>query len=410
MKFKFENLGLLHNAEIELSDLTIICGENNTGKTYATYAVYGFLRNWRQMLWNVMASEVAAMKKSSDKYQINLEEFFSGKINDYFLKMSDAFKEHLHDVFASKEDAFSNTKISISVDKELDVFKKAYQRRVQGGGSVLATITKEENSPILEILSVDDETEIGTFGLVEFVLDAIAEIVFRPYFPAPHISSAERTGAAIFRRELDMARTRMLKALNEMDSKEIRSRPWKLLQKIETDYAWPVEDNVEFVRQLEDIDKQESELAKKYPEILSAFDEIIGGSYKVVKNTGLVFQAKGTKGKKYTMNEASSCARALLDVGFYLRCKAKPGDLFIIDEPELNLHPKNQRAFARMIAQLVNSGIKVFMTTHSDYLVKELNTLIMLNKQTEHTKKIQEKYKYSDRELLNPDKIGRAHV
>ena len=71
----------------------------------------------------------------------------------------------------------------------------------------------------------------------------------------------------------------------------------------------------------------------------------------------------------------------------------------------MNLHPKNQRAFARMIAQLVNSGIKVFMTTHSDYLVKELNTLIMLNKQTEHTKKIQEKYKYSDRELLNPDNI-----
>src|SRR5690606_37100760 len=108
----------------------------------------------------------------------------------------------------------------------------------------------------------------------------------------------------------------------------------------------------------------------------------------------------------FTMSEASSCVRALLDVGFYLRCKAKAGDLFIIDEPELNLHPKNQRAFARLVARMVNAGVKIFITTHSDYLVKEFNTLIMLNKKSDHTKTIQKKYSYSDNELINPAKIG----
>ena len=47
MHFHFEKLGLLDQIDLELADLTLICGENNTGKTYATYAVYGFLRNWR---------------------------------------------------------------------------------------------------------------------------------------------------------------------------------------------------------------------------------------------------------------------------------------------------------------------------------------------------------------------------
>lgn len=404
MKFKFEKLGLLDSAELELSELTIICGENNMGKTYATYAIYGFLRSWKMLLRNVIISEISSMEHSKEKYQINLEDVFAGRINEYLNKLGLEFQTVLHEAFASKEDSFTDTKISISIEKELDVFKRPYQRRVQGGNSILATITKEANSPILELLSADID-RLGTFGLIEFVIDAIAEIVFSPYFPNPHISSAERTGAAIFRRELDMARTRMLKAINEMDSKEIRNRPWKLLQSIDTDYAWPVEDNVDFVRQLEDIDKQTSELMKEHPEILTAFDEIIGGSYKVIKNQGLVFQAKGGKNRRYTMNEASSCARALLDVGFYLRCRAKAGDLFIIDEPELNLHPKNQRAFARLIAQLVNAGVKVFMTTHSDYLVKELNALIMLNQQTEHTKKVQAQYGYSDSELLNPNNI-----
>lgn len=35
MKIKVKNLGILKQAEFELGDLTIICGDNNTGKTYA---------------------------------------------------------------------------------------------------------------------------------------------------------------------------------------------------------------------------------------------------------------------------------------------------------------------------------------------------------------------------------------
>ncbi|HGO5856367.1 TPA: AAA family ATPase [Mannheimia haemolytica] len=406
MKFHFEKLGLLDEATLELSNLTVICGENNTGKTYATYAIYGFLRSWRQLLHSVIVkeNEIISLELSGDEYRIDLEKIFKGKINYYLSKLGNEFTGILSEVFAAKEDTFLDTKIEISIDNEIEISKKAFHRRIQGGGSTLATISKEEGSTVLEILSGDGRNKLGSFGMIEFVIDAIAEIVFNPYFPNPHISSAERTGAAIFRRELDMARTRMLKALNEMDSKEIRNRPWKLLQKIDTDYAWPVEDNVEFVRQLEDIDKQTSELTKTNPEILLTFDTIIGGSYKVIRNQGLVFQTKGTK--RFTMNEASSCARALLDVGFYLRCKAKPGDLFIIDEPELNLHPKNQRAFARLISKLINAGIKVFMTTHSDYLIKELNTLIMLNQKTSHTKKIQEQYGYMDDELLIPECIN----
>ncbi|MFM6192835.1 AAA family ATPase, partial [Planktothrix sp.] len=41
MRFKLENLGCLKDVDIELGDLTIICGKNNTGKTYINYAIYG---------------------------------------------------------------------------------------------------------------------------------------------------------------------------------------------------------------------------------------------------------------------------------------------------------------------------------------------------------------------------------
>ena len=41
MKISFENFGVINKGEIEQKPLTILCGENNTGKTYAMYAMYG---------------------------------------------------------------------------------------------------------------------------------------------------------------------------------------------------------------------------------------------------------------------------------------------------------------------------------------------------------------------------------
>lgn len=54
---------------------------------------------------------------------------------------------------------------------------------------------------------------------------------------------------------------------------------------------------------------------------------------------------------------------------------------------------------------MVNAGVKVFLTTHSDYLIKEFNTLIMLAQKTSHTKSVQSSRKYDDNELLNPKRI-----
>jgi len=408
MKFKFENLGLLDEATLELADLTLICGENNTGKTYATYAVYGFLRSWRRLLQIVLAQEIEAIAKAQGTYKLDLHAMFHGKVNDYLAKLSEKYISLLPRTFAANKSFFDGVRVQVSVDDTLDFSATLFHRTIKDGpaGKVLATLSKEPGSNLLELLIADDSLLRSPFsGLSQFFVDAIAEIVFSPYLPDAHMSSAERTGAAIFRRELDIARTRMLEKLSNMNSTEIKQNPFMLLEQVDAGYAWPVEDNVEFIRQLEDIDKQTGQLASEAPMLLQAFDAIIGGSYKVIKDQGLVYQPKGSGKHRFSMNESSSCIRALLDIGFYLRCKAKPRDVFIIDEPELSLHPRNQRAFARLVARMVNAGVRVFITTHSDYLIKEFNTLIMLAQSTAHTKKMQQTHGYADEELLNPQRV-----
>ena len=149
--------------------------------------------------------------------------------------------------------------------------------------------------------------------------------------------------------------------------------------------------------------KEDSFLVKKHQHILDEFSDIIGGVYRAEPNDTIYFVTKSRL--RLTMGESSSAVRSLLDIGFYLRHVAKKGDLLIVDEPELNLHPKNQRRIARLFARLVNLGVRVFATTHSDYIVKELNLLIMLNQDKPHLKRIAEKERYQPDEFLDFTKV-----
>ena len=147
--------------------------------------------------------------------------------------------------------------------------------------------------------------------------------------------------------------------------------PLILLSKSYQRYPSPIKVNVDFIRDLQDVAKGQSFIAKEHPEVLEDFTDIIGGEYTITQDDQLYYVPKGT-GLKLTMVESSSAVRSLLDLGFYLHHVVEKGALLMVDEPELNLHPENQRRIARLFARLVNLGVKVFITTHSDYIVKEL--------------------------------------
>ena len=169
----------------------------------------------------------------------------------------------------------------------------------------------------------------------EVVSGGIIELLFSKFLPRPFIASAERTGAGNFRKELNFARNRLLKEMIQSDK---NIDPMELLFKSYQDYPLPVEVNVDFIRQLEDVVKKDSFLTENHPQVLNDFADIIGGEYIAGSNDTIYFKPT-RKQLKLTMDESSSAVRSLLDIGFYLRHVAEPGDLLMVDEPELNLHP-----------------------------------------------------------------------
>jgi len=72
----------------------------------------------------------------------------------------------------------------------------------------------------------------------------------------------------------------------------------------------------------------------------------------------------------------SSMVKELSPLVLYLRYLARPGELLIIDEPEMNLHPAAQVKIIEFLAMLVNAGLHVLITTHSTYVIDHLVNLI----------------------------------
>ncbi|VVH59679.1 hypothetical protein BSPCLSOX_216 [uncultured Gammaproteobacteria bacterium] len=401
MKIKLKNLGAIKQAEFEIGDLTIICGKNNTGKTYTTYALFGFLDLKNEFLRITVPDASVEDLLHDGSTSIDLMHYAT-QIDDILQTACQEYSKQLAITFASEKSLFQTSKFSIEIAKNPPL-EKEFKQTIGSGEGEMFSLTKEENSNNLLISLLSKEKITFPHHIIkDIIANFIIEILFDNLLPNVFIASAERTGAAIFKDELDFARTRLLKEMHK--NKDID--PLELLFKNYHDYALPVEKNVEFQRKLSSISKKDSFITKEHPEILKKFNRILGGKYQLDKDDNLNFHPEKSR-VKLEIGESSSAVRSLLDLGFYMKHIAKPNDLLIIDEPELNLHPENQRLITQVLANLVNIGIKVFITTHSDYIIKEFSTLIMLNADSEndYLKTIASQEGYCSDDLLKAQQV-----
>ena len=404
MKIIVENLGVLKKAEFELGDLTLICGHNNTGKTYATYALFGFLSYGQRLMKAEVSYPEIRELVNCGATRIDITRH-AERAKSILSQSCRRYTQLLPRIFASNSKYFEEARFKTELELDLEaILPPAFERKIRSRKSELLSFRKPKGSSSL-VVSLSAETEdigLPTEIIKDEISDVINEIIFGQYFPSPFIVSAERTGVAIFSKELDFARNRLLEKMARPDKKDID--PMKLLSKVYKDYALPVKANVDFTRKGADIRKEDSFIVKEHAQVLNEFSDIIGGEYILGSDNSIYFKPS-RKRLRLTMAESSSAVRSMLNIGSYLHHIAKPGDLLMVDEPELSLHPENQRRVARLFARLINLGIRVFVTTHSDYIIKELNTLIMLNQDKPYLKQIAKREGYRNEEFVDAERV-----
>ncbi|MDR0338279.1 MAG: ATP-binding protein [Planctomycetaceae bacterium] len=391
MKITIKNLGILESAEYELGDLTVVCGKNNTGKTYAAYALYGFLDYWRNS-YEFQVDPVLFEEFQNNGEVLITPEHIRDRLQKNLVQAYQKYcQEQLPTILGYPPDStkqFKNCKFCVTIDNiplirlfDHDIIKCRNFSYDNFQDNVKFDVEKNG----LRIYRLQQQTS------QKYLFNVIIKLLIsKEIIPCASFASADRIGAAMFSDEIRYLRDELYQ------KKEIsfdKKRP--------IDYPLPVLENLNTIRDSLLSPPQLTE------DIQDVFRELLGGNFEIT-NGKLYFIPLCSDNLSLTVAESSSSVHSLLSLWLQLCNKIKilkSPNMFMIDEPEMNLHPINQRLLAKIFVRLVNLGYKIYITTHSDYIVKELNTLILLHRRNKNNDDVMKQYGYSEKEFLDPNRV-----
>ncbi len=108
------------------------------------------------------------------------------------------------------------------------------------------------------------------------------------------------------------------------------------------------------------------------------------------------------RGRNLPLMNASSMISELAPVVLYLRHAVEHGEVLVVEEPEAHLHPAMQAEFMRQLIGCVRAGIRIIVTTHSEWLIEELANAVKRSEIPEKQRKILP----NGNAALPPDKVG----
>ena len=429
MKFTFENLGPVKKAELELGDLTIISGLNNTGKTNIVYALYGFLNGFDRQFSGSWGNSF--VENHFTKIGAGPVEEATRRLRDdgqFMWDMSKEQRERERDrLVVEMAKDYSENGISRTFNASPEYFRGASLRVRYGNESFLRTSSyrahlDQRGRSIYwnhdggrVIVSLVDDTPEGLGPLspgylkrvfVRTYLGFLLGGVFM-YVQNPYIFSSSRHTIPLFISELDYVRSQVVRSMKFKEHESNDSPPFDLepLQNI-GNYPLPVHDNIDFFRRIPRLAEiYRDEISENYA---GPIEVMLGGRYKVVDDS-VRFRSSSDNGTGFDipLHLASSSTWELSGLHFFLKYVHDVDDdrLIIIDEPESHLDTTNQIRLARLLAELVNSGNQILITTHSDYIAKEVNNLIMLSSSFAKKDETMERLGYREADVLSPGQV-----
>lgn len=422
MKLTINNFGPIRgkqNYHIDLSkDFTLVTGGNGLGKTYLGYILYGLIKRINDPLFiqnpgNIFGNlETIKLTKdnpiSFDLSFDNVKEFLDTLVNTYKESVNIYMgidKRSANMLFKDLSIEFSNL-----ADKYDYFLKNKVERTVKFGGFGSITILKEANSSLLEVSISDDKitTEypikilLSTFFLVFISEHILVNSYIRRVFYIP----VERNSLYTFSKELSLKRSEMIDKMQSLLlEKDKEQEVPNYLRKNASRYPEAIEDALRQAQDLTQLTKNDAE--QDFVDLAIEIEtEILHGEI-VVNNEGEVeFAPNKSLTKRVPVHLSASFIKTISSIIFFLKHIATKGDMVMIDEPEMNLHPNLQILFARILARISNAGVKVWMSTHSDYIISELNNLCLVGVLNEKGKQEEiAKWGYKPSDYLDKTKM-----
>ena len=407
-----QNFGPIEKAEIDLRPLTVFVGESNTGKTYLaalTYALHKHFDGFSQLPWADYAIyHFGFVRRSRDRHLKNQQEESEQEMLEMLEKLNTPkrpFKfadlpQQLHSEleaelenqadftnelercfdlestsklirFTGSQDNVMNVSLSVC---EGDQTCWDFKARVSGSDN--PTITGHIN-PAMILLAPNDamrKTEFHEISDVERLFQTLGTRRWRKRYS--YYLPAARSGIM---ESLDVIAAALIKRATRIGLDRIEA----------STFSGMIAD---FLGQIV-LYKERNGSSKKINRVAEQLEaELLEGKVEVKRPTPeaypeFVYRPEQSE-EALRMSHSSAMVSELAPLVLFLRGVVKLGDLLIIEEPESHLHPGAQTKIAQILARLVRTGVRVLITTHSNYLLQQIGNLIRegeLRKQGEST-------------------------
>ena len=394
-----ENFGPIKKGTVSLKPLTIFIGPSNSGKSYMSTLIYsilnsenlrGFFRpGYSPHLRKSIKKELSAIMRNNksdiieippdalkNMYSLIIKEMFDNNLKQnlersFFTSIENLTRKNtphtkikistfadvivdLNGNLEIKKITLPDTKYIFKISNYIKTFEVTKDK-----SSITITIGKKYKQTFLKHDTINSMIKIMCLDLWE---NSVLQLI--PfYFPA--------------------SRSGILKTYPETAASVIEDLSYSILRNIKK----PVIDGIitDFIAPLIALQHKKTPFFKLAEEMES---DVFRGKIDTRVDKQSIPQLFYTfDGNTISLDNASSAVSELAPLLIYLKYIVQEGGLLIIEEPESHLHPHAQALLAKHIIKMVQSGLKVLVTTHSTFLLAEFGKYVLADRLDEKRRK-----------------------
>ena len=426
MKLRVENFGPIREADVDLRPLTVFVGPSNTGKSYLAILLYSVAKMLEEDDERAYFTLRGAIRRLLAKKQENS------------LSLPPAVEdEELARIVEQAFPMYGETVSKLWQAEAERCFGEEWEKILKKNGAANCSVTIESGdgdvalnltrsgedklpavAPLLEkskkiLRSIGDEHDARE--VVYYWSRAIAPLIAREFNFLPrqprqdrrwrrmsgngvHYLPAVRGGVMQSHRTLVSA---LVKGASKIGITGAAIIPFTAVLGDFLDKLINIEDT--HPRHM--LHRGQKPLPSKLP---GDIEKIMGGEIKIERSETeypdfrYAFRDRNKKARDMPLMSASSAVSELAPIVLFMRHYLSPGDIFIVEEPEAHLHPAAQRDIAEVLARLVNAGVNVVVTTHSNVILGQLSNFIHADNVPE-AKILKKK---GEKRTINEDKVA----
>ncbi len=359
MKLSIRNVGKLKEADVEINGITVITGENDTGKSTIGKVLWSVFNGFYKINEKVYNEKISELKKIIDKLM---------KENGY-----DRIKDNFKDFFG----IFDRTEEKIAVEL-LKNNKNYLEKEIK---SIINTY--KENLEIGDISNLVDEInetlKISDKEIIKVIVSRVMNKEFHNQINTIFFKTKRNVGKINFEikhRNIDL----------KIENNEISDTQNYFLINKETVYidnpfildSYDYEEENHQTHLANNIFSEnennaisEIKVKKKLNNIYKKLNSVLSGEILEDKNFNFVYR---TNNGDIDLKNLSTGLKTFAIIKMLLQNGTlEENGTIILDEPEIHLHPEWQLKFAELIVLLQKEfGMHILLTTHSPYFVSAI--------------------------------------